>query len=150
MNITGSNESDYIPTLIKTTFVNSHEYCEIDGNKDLSLKKYLDTIILPLSNLINKKKNDSNKYKIQLGIGINFICIDGTEEIFTFYVHSNSEKIKSDSNTSKIIAKLIKSSLDNYCQILIDKHNYVFYNILLLGIHINMVNYNCTCKKIKN
>lgn len=150
MNITGSNESDYIPTLIKTTFVNSHEYCEIDGNKDLSLKKYLDTIILPLSNLINKKKNDSNKYKIQLGIGINFICIDGTEEIFTFYVRSNSEKIKSDSNTSKIIAKLIKSSLDNYHQILIDKHNYVFYNILLLGIHINMVNYNCTCKKIKN
>ena len=150
MNITGSNESDYIPTLIKTIFVNSHEYCEIDGNKDLSLKKYLDTIILPLSNLINKKKNDSNKYKIQLGIGINFICIDGTEEIFTFYVRSNSEKIKSDSNTSKIIAKLIKSSLDNYHQILIDKHNYVFYNILLLGIHINMVNYNCTCKKIKN
>lgn len=150
MNITGSNESDYIPTLIKTTFVNSHEYCEIDGSKDLSLKKYLDTIILPLSNLINKKKNDSNKYKIQLGIGINFICIDGTEEIFTFYVRSNSEKIKSDSNTSKIIAKLIKSSLDNYHQILIDKHNYVFYNILLLGIHINMVNYNCTCKKIKN
>ena len=150
MNINGSNESDYIPTLIKTTFVNSHEYCEIDGNKDLSLKKYLDTIILPLSNLINKKKNDSNKYKIQLGIGINFICIDGTEEIFTFYVRSNSEKIKSDSNTSKIIGKLIKSSLDNYHQILIDKHNYVFYNILLLGIHINMVNYNCTCKKIKN
>ena len=89
-------------------------------------------------------------YKIQLGIGINFICIDGTEEIFTFYLRSNSKKIKSDSNTSKIITKLIKSSLDNYRQILIDKHNYVFYNILLLGIHINMVNYKCTCKKIKD
>ena len=48
MNITGSNESDYIPTLIKTTFVNSHEYCEIDGNRliieEISWYDYFTTI----------------------------------------------------------------------------------------------------------
>ena len=150
MNITKSNNEDYIPVLVKTSFVNNHEYYEIDGDKDLSLKQYLDTITETLTNLINKKKNAPNKYKIQLSIGINFISIDGTEDIFTFYVRSDAKKFKTDGDTSKIITKLIRSSLNNYRKILIDKPDYIFYNILLLSIHINMINYDSQRKKIKN
>ena len=149
MNIAKPNDDNYFPTLVKTTFVNNYEYCEIDGDKDLSLKRYLDTITLPLSNLINKKKNDSNKYKFQLIIGINFISIDGTEEILTFYVRSDTKKFKKDSDTTRIITKLTKSSLNNYSKMLLENFNYIFYNIVLLGIHINIINYECQCKKIK-
>ena len=149
MNITKPNDYNYFPRLVKTTSINNHEYYEIKGDKDLSLKRYLDTIITPLTNLINKKKNDSKKYKIQLRIGINFISIDGTEDIYTLYVLGNIKKFKSDSDTSKIITKLIKSSLNNFRKAIIEKTNYMFYNIMLLGIHINMINYDCQCKKIK-
>ena len=58
MNITKPNDYSYFPRLVKTTSINNHEYYEIKGDKDLSLKRYLDTIITPLTNLINKKKND--------------------------------------------------------------------------------------------
>ena len=149
MNITKPNDYNYFPRLVKTTSINNHEYYEIKGDKDLSLKRYLDTIITPLTNLINKKKNDSKKYKIQLSIGINFISIDGTEDIYTLYVLGNIKKFKSDSDTSKIITKLIKSSLNNFRKAIIEKTNYMFYNIMLLGIHINMINYDYQCKKIK-
>ena len=130
-------------------FVNNYEYYEINGDKDLSLKQYLETIITPLTNLINKKKNDLNKYKIQLSIGINFISIDDTEEIITSYVRSDVKKFKSDSDISNIITKLIKSSLNKFHKVLIEKTNYVFYNIMLLAIHINIINYECQCKKMK-
>ena len=149
MNITQPNDYNYFPLVVKTTSINSHECYEINKDKDLSLKRYLDTIITPLTNLINKKKNDSKKYKIQLSIGINFISIDGTEDIYTLYVLGNIKKFKSDSDTSKIITKLIKSSLNNFRKAIIEKTNYMFYNIMLLGIHINMINYDYQCKKIK-
>ena len=147
MNITQPNDYNYFPLVVKTTSINSHECYEINKDKDLSLKRYLDTIITPLTNLINKKNNDINKYKIHLSIGINFISIDGTEDIYTLYVHSDIKNFKSDTDTTKIITKLIKSSLNNFRKALTEKTNYIFYNIMLLGIHINMINYECQCKK---
>ena len=63
MNITQPNDYNYFPLVVKTTSINSHECYEINEDKDLSLKRYLDTIITPLTNLINKKKNDSKNTK---------------------------------------------------------------------------------------
>ena len=90
-----------------------------------------------------------NKWKIQLSIGIIFISIDDTEEIITSYVRSDIKKFKSDGDTSNIITKLIKSSLNNFHKVLIEKTNYIFYNIMLLAIHINIIYYECQCKKMK-
>ena len=45
---------------------------------------------------------------------MNFISSKDTEEILTFYVHSDIEEIISGNETVEIITKLIKSFLSNY------------------------------------
>ena len=57
------NDADYYkPTLVKSSFKNSYENYAIRGNRDkkLSVKQYLTKIILPLTDLINGKKNNDN------------------------------------------------------------------------------------------
>ena len=107
-----------------------------------TMKEYFNTIILPLSNLINKKKNDTKKFKIQLSIAINFISVDGTEQIFAYYVHSDTKNIKRNRDTNRIVIKLIKPTKGNYHEIITNITNYAFHSILLLSIHIR--------KKINN
>ena len=55
--------------------------------KKLSVKKYLYMIIPYLSDLINDQKairNESNEWKIQLNMSVNFISSNDTGEIRTF------------------------------------------------------------------
>ena len=55
--------------------------------KKLSVKKYLSMIIPYLSDLINDQKairNESNEWKIQLNMSVNFISSNDTGEIRTF------------------------------------------------------------------
>ena len=70
-------------------------------------------MIMPyLSDLINYHKairNESNEWKIQLNMGVNFISSNDTGEIRTFYVISDNEKIRSGNKTDEIITKLLKS-----------------------------------------
>ena len=47
---------DYIPELSKTSSIIDYEHYKIDGDKELTLEEYLNEISLPISNLINKKK----------------------------------------------------------------------------------------------
>ena len=68
--------------LVKSSFKNNHEYYEIRGDKDkkLSIKQYFYMIISYLVELINKKENNSNEYKIQLSMGINFMAINNKKK----------------------------------------------------------------------
>ena len=79
-----------------------------------SIKGYLYVIMPHLADLINSKKNTANEWKIQINTGVNFISSKDTEEILTFYVHSDIEEIRSGNETVEIITKLIKSFLSNY------------------------------------
>ena len=61
-----------------------------------------------LSDLMNDHKrirNESNEWKIQLNMGVNFVSSNDTGEIRTFCVHSDNEEI---------INELFKSFLSNY------------------------------------
>ena len=61
-----------------------------------------------LSDLINDHnsiRNESNEWKIQLNMGVNFVSSNDTGEIHTFCVHSDNEEI---------INELFKSFLSNY------------------------------------
>ena len=96
-----------------------------------------------LADLIDKKKNDRVKCKIQLNMGVNFISTNDTGEIRTFYVSSNNEEIRSGNETTDIITKLIKSFLSNYQEeekILRNGSNFVFESVDLLSYHIHKTN----------
>ena len=67
-----------------------------------------------LADLINSKMNTANEWKIQINKGVNFISSKDTEEIRTFYVHSDIEEIRSGNEKVEIITKLIKSFPSNY------------------------------------
>ena len=78
-DVDGGNDDDYYkPILVTTSFKNNYKYYESRGDKDkkLSVKQYLYKIMPYLSDLINDHKtigNNSNKWKIQINMHVNFI-----------------------------------------------------------------------------
>ena len=70
-------------------------------------------MIMPyLSDLINDHRaiiNESNEWKIQLNMSVNFISSNDTGEIRTFFVWSDNEEIRSGDETNDIIKRLFKS-----------------------------------------
>ena len=94
--------------LVKSCFKNNYKYYESRGDKDkkLSVKQYLYMIMPYLSDLINDHKNirnESNEWKIQLNMSVNFISSNDTGEIHTFFVWSDNEEIRSGNETDDII-----------------------------------------------
>ena len=89
-DVDGGNDDDYYkPILVTTSFKNNYKYYESRGDKDkkLSVKQYLYKIMPYLSDLINDHKairNESNEWKIQLNMSVNFISSNDTGEIRTF------------------------------------------------------------------
>ena len=86
---TDNDDNYYKPILVKTSFKNNYKYYETRGDKDkkLSVKQYLYKIMPYLSDLINDHKairNESNEWKIQLNMSVNFISSNDTGEIRTF------------------------------------------------------------------
>ena len=70
-----------------------------------------------LSDLINDHKairNESNEWKIQINMHVNFISSKDTGEICTIYVRSDNKEIRSGNETDYIIKGLFKSFLNNY------------------------------------
>ena len=118
---------------------------EIKNQKTFSVKQYLSMIIPYLAELMNNKKNirnDSNEWKIQLNIGVNFISSNDTGEIRTFFVCSDDEKIRSGNETNDIINGLLKSFLSNYQneeKILRNGSNFVFESVNILYYHIHNI-----------
>ena len=65
-----------------------------------------------LSNLINENKaieNNSNEWKIQINMNVNFVSSNDTGEIRTIFAWSNNEEIRLGNETNDIIKKLVNS-----------------------------------------
>ena len=99
-----------------------------------------------LSNLINENKaieNNSNEWKIQINMNVNFVSSNDTGEIRTIFVWSNNEEIRLGNETDDIIKGLINSFLNNYQKeeiILRNGSNFVFESVDLLSYHIHKTN----------
>ena len=89
-----NSNNDYLPELSKSSVIIDYEHYKIDGDNELTLVEYLNEISLPISNLINKKKKEIYNFKIQLSNGINFISVQGIDEVCIFYERSDAKKTK--------------------------------------------------------
>ena len=92
-----------------------------------------------LSDIINDHKairNESNEWKIQINMHVNFISSKDTGETRTICVWSDNEKIRSGNETDDIIKELFKSFLNNYQaeEIILRKgSDFVFESVDLLS-----------------
>ena len=106
------DDNDYYkPILVESSFKNNYKYYESRGDKDkkLSVKQYLYKIMPYLSDLINDHKtirNNSNEWKIQINMHVNFVSSNDTGEIRTIFVWSDNEEIRSGNETDDIIKEL--------------------------------------------
>ena len=96
-----------------------------------------------LSDLINDHKSirdNSNEWKIQINVHVNFISSNDTGKICTIFVWSDNEEIRSGNETDDIIKGLLNSFLNNYQKeeiILRNGSNFVFESVDLLSYHIH-------------
>ena len=107
--------------------------------KKLSVKQYLYKIMPYLSDMINDHKtikNESNEWKIQTNMHVNFISSKETGETRAIYLWSDNEEIRSGNETDDIIKELFKSFLNNYQaeEIILRKgSDFVFESVDLLS-----------------
>ena len=86
-----------------------------------------------LSDLINDHKairNNSNEWKIQINIHVNFVSSNATRETRTIFAWSDSKEIRSDNEAGDIVKRLLISFLNNYQKeeiILRNESNFVFW-----------------------
>ena len=122
----------YKPILVRTAFRNNYSEYEIRGDKDKnkSMQHYLYTIILPLENLINERKNKiQNEQKVQLTIAVKFNHTTDPSKTQIFYVKSKSMVIRHTESTDDNINKIFDSILENYereADIFRNRSNYSF------------------------
>ena len=96
-----------------------------------------------LSDLINDHKtirNNSNEWKIQINMHVNFVSSKDTEETRTIFVWSDNEEIRLGNETDDIVKGLLNSFLNNYQNeeiILRNGSNFVFESVDLLSYHIH-------------
>ena len=139
------NNNYYEPILVKSSFKNNYKYYESrrDKDKHLSVKQYLYKIMPYLSDLINDHKtirNNSNEWKIQINMYVNFISSNDKGEIRTIFVWSNNEEIRSGNKTDDIIKGLLNFFLNNYQKeeiVLRNRSNFVFESVDLLSYHLH-------------
>ena len=144
-NDNDNDDNYYKPVLVKTFFKDGYKYYESRGDKDkkLSVKQYLYKIMPYLSDLINENKaieNNSNEWKIQINMHVNFVSSNDTGETRTIFVWSDNEEIRSGNETDDIIKGLLNSFLNNYQKeetILRNGSNFVFEIVDLLSYHIH-------------
>ena len=92
-----------------------------------------------LSDLINDHKtirNNSNEWKIQINMHVNFISSNDTGETRIIFVWSDNEEIRSGNETDDIIKELFKSFLNNYQKeeiILRKGSDFIFESVDLLS-----------------
>ena len=135
----------YKPILVEISFKNNYKYYESRGDKDkkLSVKQYLYKIMPYLSDLINENKaieNNSNEWKIQINMHVNFVSSNDTGEIRTIFVWSDNEEIRLGNETDDIIKGLLNSFLNNYQKeeiILRNGSGFVFESVDLLSYHVH-------------
>ena len=96
-----------------------------------------------LSDLINDHKtirNNSNEWKIQINMHVNFVSSNDTGETRTIFVWSDNEEIRSGNETDDIIKGLLNSFLNNYQKeeiVLRKGSDFVFESVDLLSYHVH-------------
>ena len=96
-----------------------------------------------LSDLINDHKaieNNSNEWKIEINMHVNFISSNATGETRYIFLLGNNEEISLGNETDDIIKGLLNSFLTNYQNeeaILRNGSNFVFESVDLLSYHIH-------------
>ena len=138
------NDDYYKPMLVKSSFKENYKYYEsrCDKDKKLLVKLYLYKIMPYLSDLINENKaieNNSNEWKIQIDMHVNFVSSDDNGENGTIFVWSDNEEIRLGNETDDIIKRLINSFLNNYQKeeiILRNGSNFAFESVDILSYHI--------------
>ena len=104
----------------------------------IKTKQYLYKIITYLNDLINDHKTiriESNEWKIQINMHVNFISPNDTED-----TRPNNADIRSGNETGDIIKRLLNSFLTNYQNegaISRNGSNFVFESVDLLSYHIH-------------
>ena len=95
------------------------------------------------SDLINENKaikDNSNEWKIQINVHVNFVSSIDKGENRTISVWSNNEQIRLGNKTDDIIKRLINSFLNKYQKeeiILRKGSSFVFESVDLLSYHIH-------------
>ena len=107
-----NNDNYYKPILVKSSFKENYKYYESRGDKDkkLSVKQYLYKIMPYLSDLINDHKtirNNSNEWKIQINMHVNFVSSNDNRENRTIFVWSDNEETTLGNETDDIVKGLI-------------------------------------------
>ena len=110
-------EDDYYkPTRIGNFWNNNYIKYESngDGNKNVSVKEYLDKITSYLRDVIINLQNSDTR-KIQLTIAINFISskLDDDEEC-VMHSKSNNTKFMSFDNANEVVTELFEALLSRY------------------------------------
>ena len=113
-----NDDNYYKPIFVKSSFKNYYKYYESRGDKDkkLSVKQYLYKIMPYLSDLINDHqtiRNNSNEWKIQINMQVNFVSSKDTGETRTIFVWSDNVQIRSGNETD-IVKGLLNSFLNSY------------------------------------
>ena len=98
-NDDNNDDNYYKLVLVKASFKGGYRYYERWGDKDkkLSVNQYLYMIMPYLSDLINDhraSRNESNEWKIQLNMSVNFISSNDTGEIRTFFCGAIMKKFE--------------------------------------------------------
>ena len=137
------NDDYYKPILVKSSFKENYYESRGDKDKKLMIEQYLDMIEPYLSDLINENKaieNNSNEWKTQINMNVNFVSSNDTGEIPTIFLWSDNEEIRLGNETNDIVKRHINSFLNNYQKeeiILRNRTNFVFESVDLLSYHIH-------------
>ena len=140
------DDNDYYkPILLKSSFKENYKYYQSRGDKDkkISVRQYFDMIKPYWSDLINENKaikNNSNEWKLQINMHVNFVSSNDNGENRTIFVWSDNEEIRLGNKTDDIIKRLINSFLNKYQKeeiILRNGSSFVFESVDLLSYHIH-------------
>ena len=123
------------PILVKSSCKNNYKYYESWGDRDkkLSVKQDLYKIMPYLIDLINDHKtirNESNEWKNQLNIHVNFVYSNDTGEIRTIFVWRDNKEIRSGNETDDVFKGLFSQKKE---AILRNGSNFVLESVDLLS-----------------
>ena len=109
------DEGYYKPERVSNFWSNNYIECESNGdkNRNLSLDEYLDKTEPYLSNMIIDFQN-SDTWKIELTIAINFIFSKDAEEERVMHSSRDNIKFTSYSDADEVIDELFKSLCSRY------------------------------------
>ena len=134
----------YKPTIVKSGYNNNYIEYRSEGDKLLTIEKYLNLMKPYLRELINDHKK-KGEWKIQLTAQINFISLrTGSDETRVMHTRSANKEFMNGSDTDEIIKELFKSLLQRYQENLqekmkgsdfaFDRVNYLYYDLNKISI----------------